>query len=153
MPHRDPGIWAIGEVASFDGTCVGLVAPANAMAEVVAAQLTGGDDEFTEIDDATKLKLHGLDVASFGDSLSRKSGTLDVVMSDPVEGVYQKLVLSDDARTLLGGVFVGTRNRTRACARCWAANCPERPRPIFPAVATFPTRKCPTIWWRVRATT
>ena len=100
-------VWAIGEVASFDGMCAGLVAPANAMAEVVASQLTGGDDLFTEIDDATKLKLHGQDVAAFGDSRSHGEGVLDVVMSDPSAGIYQKLVLSDDAKTLLGGVFVG----------------------------------------------
>lgn len=102
-----PHVWAIGEIANIDGWTVGLVAPANAMAEVVAAQLTGGDDTFTEVDDATKLKLSGTDVASFGDSLSRTPGVLDVVISDPVRGIYQKLVLSDDARTLLGGVFVG----------------------------------------------
>ncbi|WP_349828152.1 nitrite reductase large subunit NirB [Brevibacterium litoralis] len=102
-----PGVWAIGEVASVDGWTHGLVAPANAMAEVVASRLTGGDDEFLVVDDAVKLKLAGQDVATFGDSLSRAPGTLDVVMSDPVAGIYQKLVLSDDARTLLGGVFVG----------------------------------------------
>ena len=35
-------VWAIGEVASFEGRCTGLVAPANAMAEVVADRLLGG---------------------------------------------------------------------------------------------------------------
>ena len=32
---------------------------------------------------------------------------LDVVYTDPVNGVYKKLVLSDDAKTLLGGILVG----------------------------------------------
>lgn len=138
-----PGIWAIGEVASFDGTCVGLVAPANAMAEVVAAQLTGGDDEFTEIDDATKLKLHGLDVASFGDSLSRKSGTLDVVMSDPVEGVYQKLVLSDDARTLLGGVFVGDAEPYASLRALLGRQLPGAPRAYLSGGGDVPDAEMP----------
>ncbi|MCW4384856.1 nitrite reductase large subunit NirB [Salinibacterium sp. SYSU T00001] len=103
----DARIWAIGEVACFEGRCVGLVAPANAMAEVVADRLLGGAAEFTSVDDATKLKLSGVDVASFGDTRAELPGALEVVYADPARGLYQKLVVSDDARTLLGGVFVG----------------------------------------------
>ena len=102
-----PGVWAIGEVACFDGRCTGLVAPANAMAEVVADRLLGGEAEFTTVDDATKLKLSGVDVASFGDALARTEHSLEIVYADPARGLYQKLVMTDDAKTLLGGVFVG----------------------------------------------
>ncbi len=102
-----PGVWAIGEVASIDGVCVGLVAPANAMAEVVADRLSGGAAEFPGIDDATKLKLSGVEVASFGDALATSPGALEVVYADPARGLYQKVVVSDDATTLLGGMFVG----------------------------------------------
>lgn len=102
-----PDIWAIGEVASIDGVCVGLVAPANAMAEVVADRLHGGIAVFPGIDDATKLKLSGVEVASFGDALARSEGALEVVYADPARGLYQKIVVSDDAKTLLGGIFVG----------------------------------------------
>ncbi|KRE30144.1 nitrite reductase large subunit NirB [Agromyces sp. Soil535] len=102
-----PNIWAIGEVASFQGRCTGLVAPANAMAEVVADRLLGGAAEFTSVDDATKLKLSGVDVASFGDALARTEQALEIVYADPARGLYQKLVMTDDARTLLGGIFVG----------------------------------------------
>ncbi len=101
------GIWAIGEVASFEGRCTGLVAPANAMAEVVADRLLGGAAEFTTVDDATKLKLSGVDVASFGDALARTEQALEIVYADPARGLYQKLVMTDDAKTLLGGIFVG----------------------------------------------
>ncbi|HMR49513.1 MAG TPA: nitrite reductase large subunit NirB [Arachnia sp.] len=103
----DPRVWAIGEVANIDGRCVGLVAPANAMAEVVADRLLGGMAEFTAVDDATKLKLAGVEVASFGDAFARADSALEVVYADPARGLYQKIVVSDDARTLLGGVFVG----------------------------------------------
>src|SRR6185437_8562001 len=81
--------------------------PANAMAEVVADRLLGGSAEFTTIDDATKLKLSGVDVASFGDAFATDEGALEIVYADPARGMYQKLVVTDDARTLLGGVFVG----------------------------------------------
>ena len=102
-----PRIWAIGEVASFEGRCTGLVAPANAMAEVVADRLLGGAAEFTTVDDAAKLKLSGVDVASFGDALARTEQALEIVYADPARGLYQKLVMTDDAKTLLGGIFVG----------------------------------------------
>ncbi|MHA7986874.1 nitrite reductase large subunit NirB [Rathayibacter sp. CAU 1779] len=103
----DPHVFAIGEVANVFGRCVGLVAPANAMAETVADRLLGGDAEFTTIDDATSLKLSGIDVASFGDALGSTPGALEIVYADPARGLYQKLVVSDDAKRLLGGVFVG----------------------------------------------
>ncbi|WP_105036914.1 nitrite reductase large subunit NirB [Cryobacterium aureum] len=103
----DPRIWAIGEVASWNGRCVGLVAPANAMAEVVADRLLGGIAEFTTVDDATKLKLSGVDVASFGDARATTPGSLEIVYADPARGLYQKLVMTNDAKTLLGGIFVG----------------------------------------------
>ncbi len=100
-------IWAVGEVANFEGLCVGLVAPANSMAEIVAEQLAGGQAEFTGFDTATKLKLSGVDVASFGDAFARTEGALEVVYADAPRGLYQKLVVSADPKTLLGGIFVG----------------------------------------------
>ncbi|WP_022899758.1 nitrite reductase large subunit NirB [Humibacter albus] len=103
----DPRIFAIGETASVNGRCIGLVAPANAMAETVADRLLGGHAEFTTIDDATALKLSGVDVASFGDTLGEAEGALEIVYADPARGLYQKVVVTQDAKTLLGGVFVG----------------------------------------------
>lgn len=103
----DPAILAIGEVANFDGRSVGLVAPGYAMAEVAATRLLGGDATFPGYDESAKLKLSGVDVASFGDAFAQTPNALDVVYADPVAGVYKKLVLSDDAQTLLGGILVG----------------------------------------------
>ncbi|BDO42410.1 nitrite reductase large subunit NirB [Cellulomonas sp. NTE-D12] len=104
---QDPHVSAVGEVACIDGACIGLVAPGYAMAEVVVDRLLGGSAVFPGADTATKLKLSGVDVASFGDAFARTPGALEVVHSDPATGVYKKLVVSDDARTLLGGVLVG----------------------------------------------
>ncbi|MEV6282431.1 nitrite reductase large subunit NirB [Kribbella sp. NPDC051770] len=102
-----PGVWAIGEVACIEGRVWGLVAPGYAMAEIVADRLLGGAATFPGADSSTKLKLLGVDVASFGDAFATTKGALDIVYADPVAGVYKKLVLSDDARTLLGGILVG----------------------------------------------
>jgi nitrite reductase (NADH) large subunit len=103
----DPAIYAIGEVAAVEGRCYGLVGPGYTTAEVVADRLLGGDAKFPGADLSTKLKLLGVDVASFGDALATTPGALEVVVSDPIRGSYAKLVLSDDAQTLLGGVLVG----------------------------------------------
>ncbi|WP_231373823.1 nitrite reductase large subunit NirB [Nocardia sp. 348MFTsu5.1] len=103
----DPDIYAIGEVAAVDGRCYGLVAPGYSTAEVVADRLLGGRSEFEGADMSTKLKLLGVDVASFGDAMGATEGCLEVVFNDPVAGTYSKVVVSDDAKTLLGGVLVG----------------------------------------------
>ncbi|WP_085111176.1 nitrite reductase large subunit NirB [Mycolicibacillus trivialis] len=103
----DPDVYAIGEVAAVEGRCYGLVAPGYATAEVVADRLLGGSATFPGADTATKLKLLGVDVASFGDALAEHPDSLEVTVNDAVHRTYAKLVLSDDAETLLGGVLVG----------------------------------------------
>ncbi|MCA1185583.1 MULTISPECIES: nitrite reductase large subunit NirB [unclassified Saccharopolyspora] len=104
----DEHVWAVGECAAVEGRCYGLVAPGYAMAEVVVRQLLGLDgDAFTGADMSTKLKLLGVDVASFGDAHATADGALEVVHANHAAGTYAKLVLSDDAQVLLGGVLVG----------------------------------------------
>jgi len=102
-----PDVYAIGEVAAIDGRCYGLVGPGYTSAEVVADRLLGGAAEFGEADMSTKLKLLGVDVASFGDAMGVTPDCLEVVVNDAVSQTYAKLVLSDDAATLLGGILVG----------------------------------------------
>jgi NAD(P)H-nitrite reductase large subunit len=56
---------------------------------------------------STKLKLLGVDVASFGDAFATTEGALELVFADAVTGVYKKLVVSEDGTRLLGGILVG----------------------------------------------
>ncbi|MCO6003783.1 nitrite reductase large subunit NirB [Actinoallomurus purpureus] len=100
----DPHVFAIGECALIGGMVYGLVGPCFTMAEVVADRLLDGEARFTGADLSTQLKLMGVDVASFGDP---SADALDVIYTDPVAGIYKRLVVSDDAQTLLGGVLVG----------------------------------------------
>lgn len=111
----DPAVYAIGECAlAADGRVYGLVAPGYDMARVAADGIAGqlGDDDsgqlagFTGADLSTKLKLLGVDVASFGDAHGATDGCLDVVYSDARSGVYKKLVVGASGE-LLGGVLVG----------------------------------------------
>ncbi|MEV0946080.1 nitrite reductase large subunit NirB [Rhodococcus sp. NPDC049939] len=103
----DENIYAVGECAAVEGQCYGLVAPGYSTAEVVADRMLGGEAEFPGADLSTKLKLMGVDVASFGDAHAQAPGALEVVLSDAAKGTYAKLVVSDDAKTLLGGILVG----------------------------------------------
>jgi nitrite reductase (NADH) large subunit len=104
---EDPAVWAVGECAAVAGRCYGLVAPGYAMAEVVADRLLGGTAELSTVDTSTTLKVLGVEVASFGDAHGSAEGALEVVYADPVGAVYKKLVVTDDASRLLGGVLVG----------------------------------------------
>ena len=82
------------------------MAPGYEMALAVAEVIAGNAASFTGADLSTKLKLLGVDVASFGDAHGAAEGCLDVVYADSRSGVYKKLVIGQDG-TLLGGVLVG----------------------------------------------
>jgi nitrite reductase (NADH) large subunit len=104
----DVNIYAIGECALYENRIYGLVAPGYKMAEVVADRLTNiGTSTFTGADMSTKLKLLGVDVASFGDNFAKTPGAKEIAISDSIQGVYKKLVLSEDGSRLLGGILVG----------------------------------------------
>lgn len=103
----DPDISAVGEVALYGGHIYGLVAPGYEMARVVARRLAGdSESSFTGADLSTKLKLLGVDVASFGDAFARTDGARELVWDDPINAVYKKLVVSEDGE-VLGGMLVG----------------------------------------------
>lgn len=107
----DDRVYAIGECALHRGMLYGLVGPGYQMAQVVKGQLLArhiGDAEaprFEGADMSAKLKLLGVDVASFGDALN--PGKRTVVYQDMIRGTYKKLIVSDDEKRLLGGVLVG----------------------------------------------
>ncbi|CAN5459835.1 nitrite reductase large subunit NirB [soil metagenome] len=103
----DPHVWAIGECAAPGGRMYGLVAPGYTMAEVAVDALLQGSGAFTGADMSTKLKLMGVDVASFGDAFATTPDSLELVFSDAVAGIYKKLVVSSDGTRLLGGILVG----------------------------------------------
>ncbi|WP_407731166.1 nitrite reductase large subunit NirB [Pseudocitrobacter faecalis] len=103
----DADIFAIGECALWENKIFGLVAPGYQMARTVAATLAGAELPFTGADMSTKLKLLGVDVASFGDAQGRTAGCQSYQWVDGPAQVYKKIVVSADGKTLLGGVLVG----------------------------------------------
>ena len=73
--HRPRASSRSASARCSDGRIYGLVAPGYEMAEVVADRLlAAATPTFTGADLSTKLKLLGVDVASFGDALGRHRG-------------------------------------------------------------------------------
>lgn len=107
MQTNDENIFAIGECALHNNMIYGLVAPGYEMADVVVSHLTGGEKAFTGFDMSTKLKLIGVDVASFGDPFIQTKETRTVVFEDTMKGIYKRINISEDGKQLLGGILVG----------------------------------------------
>lgn len=104
MLTSDPDIYALGECAEADGQVFGLVAPLYEMAGVVARGLVGEPAAFHPSATATKLKVTGCDLYSAGDFAEAKDRE-EIVLRDPAQGVYKRLVLKDNA--VIGAVMYG----------------------------------------------
>ncbi|MGA0560279.1 nitrite reductase large subunit NirB [Larkinella sp. VNQ87] len=107
LQTSDPAVFAIGECAVVHHLIYGLVAPGYEMAEVVASRLLGEEKEFKPYDMSTKLKLIGTDVGSFGDPFVSEPNGRTIVYENKAKGVYKRINLAPDGKTLLGGILVG----------------------------------------------
>ena len=107
LQTSDKHIYAIGECALAQGMIYGLVAPGYEMADVVATNLDGGNKSFTGFDMSTKLKLIGVDVASFGDPFAAEPECRSIVFENRHKGVYKRINISTDGNYLIGGILIG----------------------------------------------
>ncbi len=105
---NDESIFAIGEAAVHNNMVYGLVAPGYEMADIVVNQILGeAAKQFTGFDMSTKLKLIGVDVASFGDPFGETAGSIPIAFQDKHNGVYKRINISHDGKYLLGGILIG----------------------------------------------
>ncbi|KAI2633487.1 nitrite reductase [Xylaria nigripes] len=130
-----PDIYAIGECASWENQSFGLIAPGIEMADVLSFNLTQAklheSRSFKRPDLSTKLKLLGVDVASFGDFFADRDGPKSLplratrkktsgltgdspspqvqalVFKDTFAQVYKKYLFTADGKFLLGGMMIG----------------------------------------------
>lgn len=113
LQTSDPFIYAIGECALYNGMIYGLVAPGYEMAQVVVntlAAIAANENttaSFTGYDMSTKLKLIGVDVASFGEPFAEGPDTKSLYITDTIKGVYKRINVTADGKHLLGGILVG----------------------------------------------
>jgi nitrite reductase (NADH) large subunit len=105
MQTYDPRIYAVGECVNHRGTAYGLVAPLFEMAKVCANHLANfGIGRYQGSVTSTKLKVTGIDLFSAGEFMGGE-GTEEIVLSDPIGGVYKKLVIRGDK--LVGACLYG----------------------------------------------
>ncbi|MRX47192.1 nitrite reductase large subunit NirB [Pedobacter puniceum] len=107
LQTSDPNIFAIGECALYKDMIYGLVAPGYEMAEVVAANICQQEKYFYGFDMSTKLKLIGVDVASFGDAFVTEPEGRTIVFEDTHKGIYKRINITNDGKYLLGGILIG----------------------------------------------
>ncbi|KPI45075.1 Nitrite [NAD(P)H] [Cyphellophora attinorum] len=135
----DPNIYAIGECASWENQTFGLIAPGIEQADVLSFNFTQAKVHsprtFKRPDLSTKLKLLGVEVASFGDFFADRDGPKDLparrgakkeektngagakgsppstvkalTYKDPFQSIYKKYLFTTDGKYLLGGMMIG----------------------------------------------
>lgn len=101
----DPRIYSVGECAAHRGIAYGLVAPLFEQGKVCATHLAeSGIGRYLGSQTSTKLKVTGIDLFSAGDFMGGE-GCEEIVMTDPYDGVYKKLIIKDDQ--LVGACIYG----------------------------------------------
>ncbi len=112
MQTSDPDIFAIGEIALYNQMIYGLVAPGYEMASVAVDQILGTIETImaAEIDMSTKLKLIGVDVASFGTPFMPADKGHSIIFENKTESLYKRINVTQDGKKLLGGILIGDAN-------------------------------------------
>ena len=105
MQTYDPKVYAVGECVQHRGDCYGLVAPLFEQAKVAANHLAQmGIARYEGSVTSTKLKVTGIDLFSAG-AFNEGEGDETLVLQDPSQGVYKKLVIRDNK--IKGAVLYG----------------------------------------------
>jgi len=104
----DPHIYALGEIAEFEGTLFGITKAAQQQAVVAAAHCAG--DPWSIYKGSALfniLKIHGTGVAAAGlpGAPENDPAYEEIVFSDPRQRVYKKCVIHRDR--LVGCIFIG----------------------------------------------
>lgn len=101
------GIYAIGECASWENQTFGLIAPGIEMAEVLAFNLTQAKvhaiRKFKRPDLSTKLKLLGVEVASFGDFFADRDGPKSLPVKRHGAKKEEKSVAEEQVKDITDG--------------------------------------------------
>lgn len=103
----DPNIYAIGECASWENQTFGLIAPGVEQADVLSFNLTQAKVHsprtFKRPDLSTKLKLLGVEVASFGDFFADRDGPKDLPKRHVKRGEQKDTAGQEKVKSLTDG--------------------------------------------------
>lgn len=110
LQTSDPDIYAIGEIAAFNGTLYGITAAAEQQAAVVARYLNGDISHYYQGSLFMNiLKMHGTDLCSLGMVETPKDPAYEeVVFIDKAKRYYKKCIIHQDR--LVGAILIGDKS-------------------------------------------
>ncbi|OUJ71101.1 nitrate reductase [Hymenobacter crusticola] len=110
LQTSDPSVYALGEIAEFEGTLYGITAAAEQQADVVARYLSGdiasyyGGSTFMNI-----IKIHGFDLCSIGlPEAPNPEHYEEIVFMDKAKRYYKKCIIHQDR--LVGAILIGDKS-------------------------------------------
>ena len=101
-------VYAIGDVAEYEGTVYGIIPAALEQASNAAANMLGGEHaNYTGTVPSNTLKIVGIDLTSMGLVNPEEQTYEEIKRTDAPKGVYTKLVL--DKGKIVGAILLGTK--------------------------------------------
>jgi NAD(P)H-nitrite reductase large subunit len=105
-------VYAVGDVAQFNGVVYGIIAPAIEQAKIAAASIAGEELRYNGTVRLNTLKVVGVFLTSLGDIQAKDNS--DIEYSETHDGVYKKLVLRNGK--LVGAIWLGEMAKTKVLA-------------------------------------
>jgi nitrite reductase (NADH) large subunit len=101
-------IYAVGDVAEYEGTVYGIIPAAIEQATIAAANMLGNKQNvYTGTVPSNTLKVVGIDLTSIGIVNPEDPKYEEIKKSDMKKGVYKKLVL--DKGKIVGAILLGDK--------------------------------------------
>jgi ferredoxin-nitrate reductase len=106
----DPSIYAIGEIAAYEGTLYGITAAAEQQAAIVARHMNGDITGYYEGSLFMNiLKMHGMELCSLGMVETPSDPAYEeVVFIDKSKRFYKKCIIHNDR--LVGAILIGDKS-------------------------------------------
>lgn len=110
LQTSDPDIYAIGEIAEFEGTLYGITAAAEQQADVVARYLNGDIASYYQGSVFMNIiKIHGFDLCSIGlPECPDDENYEEIVFIDKAKRYYKKCIIHNDR--LVGTILIGDKS-------------------------------------------
>ena len=109
-------VYAVGDVAEFDGTVYGIIPAAMEQARVAAANILGEEhNTYNGTVPSNTLKVVNVDLTSIGVINTENPNHEELKETDQKKGVYKKLVL--DKGKIVGAIFLGTKKGVTSIKR------------------------------------
>jgi len=110
LQTSDPDIFAIGEIAEFEGTLYGITAAAEQQAAIVAGYMNGDIASYYKGSLFMNIiKIHGFDLCSIGlPECPDEPGYEEVVFIDKAKRYYKKCIIHHDR--LVGAILIGDKS-------------------------------------------